>query len=66
MKPISINIARDIAFGVDNEGSDCDKCIFYGRISCTLCECSVGNVLKRLVDEDFLSIDESFRKVVAE
>ena len=65
MKPISINMAKDIAFGVDNEGSDCAECLFddYG---CSGCQCSVGNVLKRLVNEGFLSIDEKAEKEVIE
>ena len=65
MKPISINMAMDIAFGVDNESSDCAECLFddYG---CSGCQCSVGNVLKRLVNEGFLSIDEKAEKEVIE
>lgn len=66
MNPISINMMRDIVFGVDNEVSECDKCLFHDRINCTGCDCAVGNVLKSLVDGGFLSIDDSAEKEVEE
>ena len=66
MKPISINIARDLAFGVDEGDTECVECLFNGKVSCSGCQCAVGNVLKRLVDEGFLSIDESAEKEVME
>lgn len=66
MKPISIPMARNIAFGVNEDNSDCAECLFYGNVSCAGCQCSVGYVLKRLVDEGFLSIDENAKKEVTE
>lgn len=58
MKPISINMARFIAFGVNEDDNDCADCLFDGY-GCSGCQCSVGNVLKLLVDGGFLTIDES-------
>jgi hypothetical protein len=58
MKSISINMARDIAFGVDACSSCCAECLFEGY-DCSGFQCAVGNVLKRLVDGGFLSIDEN-------
>jgi hypothetical protein len=65
MKHISIDMARDIAFGVNDDCSDCADCLFDGY-GCGGCQCSVGNVLKRLVDQGFLSIDENAEKEVEE
>ena len=58
MKSISISMARSLAFGVDEDDSECVECLFNGKVSCAGCQCAVGNVLKRLVDEGFLSIDD--------
>ncbi len=58
MKSISINMARDIAFGVNVCSSCCAECLFEGY-DCSSFQCAVGNVLKRLVDGGFLSIDEN-------
>lgn len=63
MKPISINMARDIAFGVNVCNSCCAECLFEGACSSGF-QCAVGNVLKRLVDQGFLSIDENAMKEV--
>lgn len=58
MKPISFNRARLLAGEVSTEMGKCEKCLFKA-ISCTQIDCAVGNMLKRLADEGFLSIDES-------
>lgn len=58
MKPISIDMVRSLACSVNEDGSYCAACLFDGY-GCSSCQCSVGNVLKRLVDEGFLSIDEN-------
>lgn len=58
MKPISVDMVRFIASMVKKDGETCDRCIFKVG-GCVGCKCSVGNVLKRLADEGFLSIDEN-------
>lgn len=58
MKSISINMAKNIASVVNEDGSYCATCLFDGY-GCSRCQCPVGNVLKRLVDGGFLSIDEN-------
>ena len=61
MKHISVNRARDIAFGVNEDGYNCADCLFDGY-GCSGCSCAAGKVLKRLVNEGFLSIDENAEK----
>ena len=58
---MTIEEAIDLAFNADANTSYCERCLF-NTTSCAGCDCVVGNVLKRLVDEGHLLIDEKAEK----
>lgn len=54
---MTIEEVIDLAFNADENTSFCERCLF-NTTSCAGCDCVVGNVLKRLVDEGHLLIDD--------